>query len=450
MGALPVWAKGGSFPFIGQFFMGYGNQPRREKISPGEAIEMIKTGQSVALSPVCAEPQTLVKALVEAKDRLENVTIYTMMPMGECVYALPEMEEHFKIKTFSVGPRLMEAVNKGRAEYIPCHLSQIPGFFASGIIQVDAALIQLSPPDSHGYCSLGVSVSYIRPVIDKAKIVIAQINEQMPRTLGDTLVHLSQVDYVVETSYPLPTISPPKIGEVEKRIAEFTSEIISDGAVIQVGIGNIADAILKKLKGKKNLSIHTGTFSDGVMALVETGALDANEGESKSPRMTATELIGSSKLYEFCHMNPLVAIRPIDYTHNIGILSQIKGLVSITSGIQIDLSGQLNAEMRGETLINGVGGQLDFLRGAAASPGGKAVIVFPSTAKKGEVSRIVSRLDAGISVTVGRADIDFVITEYGVARLSGKSLPERARELIAIAHPKFREELKHAFHKKNN
>jgi 4-hydroxybutyrate CoA-transferase len=424
-----------------------GNQPRKGKISPGEAIEMIGSGQRIALSPVCAEPQTLVDALVESKDHLENVVIYTMMPMGACAYALPEMEGHFKIKTFFVGPRLMDAVNQGRAEYIPCHLSQISGFFANGILEVDVALIQLSPPDSHGYCSLGVSVSYIRSVMDKARIVIAQINEEMPRTLGDTLVHLSQVDYVVESSHPLPTTPPSKIGDVEKRIAELTSEIIPDGSVIQIGIGNIADAILKELKGKKDLSIHTGTFSDGIMTLVESGAVEAKQGESGSARMTATELMGSSKFYEFCHMNPLVAVRPIDYTHNIRVLSRIRGLVSINSGIQIDLSGQVNAEMRGETLINGLGGQLDFLRGAAASPGGKSVVVFPSTAKKGEVSRIVSKFERGTPVTVGRSGIDFVITEQGVARLNGRSLSERARELMAVAHPKFRDELEHDFNK---
>ncbi|MBU2498009.1 MAG: 4-hydroxybutyrate CoA-transferase [Proteobacteria bacterium] len=427
--------------------MGYGNQPRKGKMNPDEAIGLIKSGQRIALSPVCAEPESLIKALVDAKDRLENVILYTMMPLGDCAYALPEMEGHFKVKTFSVGPRLMEAVNEGRAEYIPCHLSQIPGFFSSGTLPVDVALIHLSPPDSRGNCSLGVSVSYIRAVLDKAKTVIAQINEQMPRTLGDTLVPLSQVDYVVEASHPIPTIPASKIGEVEKRIAEYTADLIPDGAVVQVGIGNIADAILGELKGKKDLSIHTGTFSDAAIPLVESGAIGHGKGSDGGARLTATELIGSSKLYEFCDRNPFVAIRPIDYTHNISVLSQIKGLVSVTSGIEIDLGGQLNAEMRGQTLMNGLGGQLDFLRGAAASVGGKGMIAFPSTARKGAVSRIVSKLDSGISVSVGRADIDFVITEHGVARLYGKSLSERAKALISVAHPKFRDELKHAFRK---
>ncbi len=414
------------------------------KISAGEAVAMIQSGQRVALSPVCAEPLSLVQELVRAKDRLENVTLYTMMPMGDCGYAGPEMAPHFSVKTFSVGPRLMEALNNGYAQYIPCHLSQIPGFFRERIIEADVALVQLSPPTSDGYCSLGVSASYTQAVLDNAKTVIAEINEQMPRTLGDALVHLSQVDYVVEASYPIPTIAPPTIGTVERKIAEFTADLVSDGATIQVGIGNIPDAILQALTVKKNLSLHSGTFSDGVMALVEAGAVEAKNGEPRSAGLTAAELIGSVELYRFCDNNPLVSLRPIDYTHNIGVLSRIRNLVSVTAGIQIDLTGQVNAEMRGETLVNGVGGQLDFLRGAAASPGGKAVIVFPSTAQKGEVSRIVPMLDAGTSVTVGRADIDFVITEYGVARLKGKSLAERAGELIAVAHPKFREELRHA------
>lgn len=425
-----------------------GNQPRIGKIGAAEAIGMIKSGQRVALSPVCAEPLNLVKELLAAKDRLENVTIYTMMPMGDCGYASPEMLPHFNVKAFSVGPRLMEALNQGYAEYIPCHLSQIPVFFRERLIEPpDVALIQLSPPDSHGYCSLGVSVSYIRPVIDNAKVVIAEINEEMPRTQGDALVHLSQVDYVVESNHPLPVIPPPKIGRIEKKIAEFTAELVPDGAVIQVGIGNIADAILQELAAKKNLSVHTGTFSDGVLALVNAGAVEARRGEPRSGRLTTTEIIGSAELYRFCDNNPLVAVRPIDFTHNIDVLGRINNLISVTAGIQIDLMGQVNAEMRGETLVNGVGGQLDFLRGATASPGGKGVVVFPATAQKDEVSRIVAKLDTGATATVGRADIDFVITEYGVARLRGKTLAERAGELIAIAHPDFRDELRRAYNK---
>ena len=430
--------------------MRYEKFPKGMRIEAGEAVEMVKSGQHVALSPVCAEPYALVRALVEAKDRLKDVTIYTMGPIGEPAYARPEMAGHFKIKTFSVGKQLIEAVKAGRAEYVPCHLSQIPELFRDGILKVDVALIQLSPPDIHGYCSLGVSVSYIRPVLENAKMIIAQINEQMPRTMGDSLVHLSQIDYVVESSHPLPTVPPSKIGESEKRIGEYTSDLIPNGAVVQVGIGNIADAIVNELHGKKNLTFHSGTFSDSAIRLVESGVMDGKVGDSGVARLTATELIGSSELYKFCHNNPLIALRPIEYTHNFHILSRIKGLVSVTSGIQMDLSGQVNAEMLGQTIINGVGGQLDFVKGATASPGGKAVIVFPSTAKKGTISRIVAKLDAGISVAVGWADIDFVITEYGIATLRGKSISERAKELIAIAHPKFREKLKHAFNKIND
>ncbi|MDY7038097.1 MAG: acetyl-CoA hydrolase/transferase C-terminal domain-containing protein [Thermodesulfobacteriota bacterium] len=415
---------------------------RVQKIEADEAISMIKSGQCIAFSPVCAEPQTLVNALVEDKDRLEDVKIFTMMPMGECPYVLPEMEGHFSVKTFSVGPRLMDAVNRGQAEYVPCHLSQIPKFFSEGIIQVDMAFIQLSPPDSHGYCSLGISIDYTRSLINNAKIVIAEINERMPRTLGDTFVHLSGLDYMMESSHQLLIAPPPKIGEVERKIAQFTSELIPDGSVIQVGIGNIPEAILNELKQKKDLSIHTGIFSDGVLSLVESGAID----EKRNGQMVAMDLIGTSSLYEFCHNNPLVEMRPINYTHDINVLSQIKGIISISSAIQMDLSGQVNAEMLGETLINGVGGQLDFIRGAEASPGGKAIIAFPSTARRGKVSRIVNILDTGVTVTVGRADIDYVVTEYGIARLKGKSLSERAKELIAIAHPDFREELSYISH----
>ncbi len=430
--------------------MKYGTKPKTGKISAQEAIEMIGSGQRVALSPVCAEPLSLVKELINQKDRLENVTLYTMMPMGDCEYAGPEMLKHFNVKVFSVGPRLMKSLNEGYAEYIPCHLSQIPFFFRERLIETDIALVQLSPPDIHGYCSLGVSVSYIRPVIDNAKIVIAEINDRLPRTLGDSMVHISQVDYIVETSHPIPTIPVPKIGTVEKKIAQITADLVPDGAAIQVGIGNIADAILQELTVKKNLTIHTGTFSDGAVALAKSGALDGMKGQPDSGRMTTTELIGTTELYEFCHNNPLVSLRPIDFTHNINVLSQINNLISVTAGIEIDLSGQVNAEMRGKTLVNGVGGQLDFVRGAGASFGGKSIVVFPSTAKKGEISRIVPKLGAGVTATVGRADIDYVITEFGVAHLRGKTLSERARELTAIAHPDFREELKSAFNKINS
>jgi 4-hydroxybutyrate CoA-transferase len=420
-----------------------------KKIDPGEAAEMIHTGQRVALGPVCGEPQTLVRAMVARKDRLENVEIYTTMPLGECLYALPEMAGHFKIKAFSIGPGLVDAVTRGQADYIPCHLSDIPKFFSERTIQADVALIQLSPPDHHGYCSLGVSVTYLRQVIDQTKVVIAEINEQMPRTIGDTLVHLSELDYVVEASHPLPDIRKAEGDEVEKKIAELISEMIPDGAVLQIGIGNIPEAILREMKGKKSLSIHTGMFSDGILDLWESGAFETRKGESKGGRIVSTAIIGTSKLYEFCHNNSLVELRGIDYTHDFNVLSRIRGLISINSAVQMDLNGQVNAEMAGGKLISGVGGQLDFIRGTAASPGGKSVIAFPSSAKNGKISRIVSKLDAGISVAVGRADIDYVVTEYGMARLRGKSLPERAKELIAIAHPNFREELKQASQKIN-
>jgi len=427
--------------------MGYEKQPRKGKISSIEAVQMIKSGQRIAFSPVCAEPQDLIKSLVEYKDNLEDVKIYTMLPMQKCPYVLPEMEGHFKVKAFSVGGHLMEAVNRGQAEYVPCHLSQIPGFFTNGIIPVDLALIQLSSPDTQGFCSVGVSASYTRQVLDAAKTVIAEINDQMPRTLGDTFVHLSRVDYLVESSHPLPEVPSPKLGAVEKRIAEFTAELIPDGAVLQVGIGNIAEAILRELKEKKNLSVHTGTFSDGILELVEAGAFDSKKGDSRSARLFTAELIGTARLYKFCHNNPLVEMKSINYTHNIHVAGKIEKLISVTSAIQIDLDGQVNAEMLGTKLVNGVGGQLDFLRATASSPGGKGVVAFPSTARKGKVSRIVPSLDKGAVVTVGRADIDCVVTEYGVAHLSGKSLSERAKELISIAHPDFREQLNRDYNK---
>jgi len=362
----------------------------------------------------------------------------TMMPLGPCPYVEPGMERHVNVKTFSVGPKLKEAVSEGRVEYIPSHLSEIPHFFKKRIIPVDVVVVQLSPPDKQGYCSLGISVNYMPEVINSAHLVIGEVNEQMPKTMGHGFVHLSQLDYIIEASYPLPTLQRGKIREEERKIGNFVSDLITDGSTLQVGIGAIADAIVSELKGRKNLRIHTGTFSDWVMDLFENGALDCKRGGC----ITSMDIMGSAELYDFCGNNPLIDMRPISFTHNIGVLSQLEKFICITSAIEVDLSGQVNAEVASGTLINGVGGQLDFIRGSATSPGGKSIIALRSTAQQGKVSRIVPQLNPenGV-VTVGRADVDYIVTEYGIANLKGKSIRERKEALISVAHPSFRDSL---------
>lgn len=412
-----------------------------DTISAKKAVEIIGDGQRIALSPVCAQPQEFIKALVEHRDKFTNLEIFTMMPLGPCPYVDRGMESHFKVKTFSVGPNLREAVKEGRADYIPSHLSEIPKLFENNVIPLDAAIVQLSRPDRWGYCSLGVSVNYMPEVIKRARVVIGEINEKMPRTLGKSFVHLSELDWVIEASYDLPSVKRARVREEERKIGTFVSELIPDGSVVQIGIGGIAESILQELKQKKKLRIHTGTFSDSLVNLVDSGSIDSQ----MSGAIVSMDMIGSTELYEYCGDNPLIEMRPISYTHNIEVLSQIEGLVCITSAVEVDLCGQVNAEVAGGTLLNGVGGQLDFIRGAAASPGGKSIIALLSSAHGGEVSRIVPRLDSSSTVvTVGRADVDYVVTEYGVAHLKGKGVSERRKELISIAHPKFRDELESA------
>lgn len=419
-------------------------------VTPEEAVSKIKSGDRVVTGHACGEPGILLKAMVDNKDQYEDVEIVHMVAMGGAEYAQPGMEEHFRHNAIFVGGSTREAVNSGRADFTTCFFSEVPKMFREGFLPVDVALVQVSSPDENGNCSFGVSVDYTKPAAESAKIVIAEVNDQMPRTGGDTLINVKDLDYIVEASYPLIELHPPKIGDVERAIGENCASLINDGDTLQLGIGAIPDAVLLFLKDKKDLGIHSEMISDGVVELVEAGVI-TNKKKSLHPGKTVVSFImGTKKLYDYINNNPDVEMYPVDYVNNPVVVAKNDNIISINSCVQVDLMGQVCSESIGDKQISGVGGQVDFVRGAMMAKGGKSIIAMPSTAGRGKVSRIVSRLDDGATVTTSRNDVDYIVTEYGIARLRGKTLRDRAKALINIAHPDFRTELIESFEKKFN
>lgn len=400
---------------------------------------LIGPNSTVILSSMCAEPQTIVESLLAQNERFSNLTIYTMFPVSSCPYADREMEGRFKVKAFSVG-KLSQAVKRGQAEYVPIHFSQIGRLIKNRKISLDAVLLQLSPPDEDGNCNMGISVEYFREAIDAADIVIGELNERMPRTNGDTLLPIDRLDYFIEVSRPLLTYDVGHTSEVEDRIGEFVAELIPDGAVLQYGPGKVHKATFKKLAHKKDLGIHSGLISDEIVPLVKNGVITGAKKEVDANKIVATGVIGTQIIYDFVHENEMVEIRSSNHTHDIKIMSQFKNFISLNSAIEVDLLGQANSESVGLNVVNGVGGMMDFVRGAISSEGGKAVLALPSTARKGEKSRIVPILNQGV-VTAGWADLHYIVTEHGVADLCGLTVSERVKKMISIAHPRFRDGL---------
>jgi 4-hydroxybutyrate CoA-transferase len=413
----------------------------RARLSGAEqALSAVRSGQRIVLGHAAGEPKVLVEALLRRAGDVDGVEIVHMVPLYGCEYAKPEYAGSFRHNSLFVGAGSREAVDARRADYTPCFFSEIPRLFHDGILPVDVALVQLSPPDRHGYLSLGVSVDYTLQAIKSARLVIAEVNPRMPRTHG-AWVHVSEVDVLVEVDYPLPEVQPPIIGEVEAKIGANIAALIPDRATLQLGIGALPDAVLKSLTGKRDLGIHTEMFSDGVLELVERGVVTGQYYGLAPGKLTASFLMGTRRLYDFVDDNPAVQMRPVDYTNSISVAGRVDGLVSVNSALEVDLSGQVCSEMIGPRQFSAVGGQVDFVRAASASPGGKSIIAFSSTCKGGTASRIVGELARGACVTTSRNDVHFVVTEYGVADLRGKSLARRAEALIGIAHPAFREEL---------
>ena len=423
---------------------------KKKIVSVEEAATKIESNKRVVLGHACGEPQLIINEMVKNKDNYKNVEIVHMVAMGKGEYTKPEMAGHFLHNAIFVGGTTRNAVAEGRADFTPCFFSEVPRLFRDGYMPVDVALVQLTPPDEHGYCSTGVSCDYTKPAIDSAKIVIAEINDQLPRTFGEAFVHISQVDWAVECSYPIVELQPPKIGDVEKAIGEHCASLIDDGATLQLGIGAIPDAVLLFLKHKKDLGIHSEMFSDGVVELVEAGVITNKKKTLLPGKMVATFLMGTKRLYDFVDNNPMVAMHPVDFVNNPYIAAQNDNLISINSTIEVDLMGQAASETIGLKQFSGTGGQVDFVRAACYSKGGKSIIAMPSTAAKGTQSRIVPFLKEGAAVTTSRNDIDYVVTEYGIAQLKGRTLRQRAKELIAIAHPDFKAELTAEFEKRFN
>ena len=412
-----------------------------------EAVKRIKSGDNVVIQPGCAVPLELVRAMVRRKDELENVTIYHILIVGDLPYVNPGMEKHFKHKAFFTGANVRKAVHEGRAEFIPIFLSEVPLLFKRNIIPVDIALLNVSPPDEHGFCSFGVDVGTIKTAADKAKIVIAQINSEMPRSLGDSFIHINKIHHIVEHSEAiseLPQVDPNTTEEMLKiydTIGKYTAELIEDGSTLQMGIGAIPDSVMKYLRDRKNLGIHTEMFSDGIVSLVEEGIINGEEKTIHPGKIIVGFVLGTKRVFKFIDNNPVIEFHPQEYVNDPFIIAQNKKMVAINSAIEIDITGQVCADSIGTRIFSGIGGQVDFIRGAAHSEGGKPIIALPSITKDGDVSRIVPQLNPGAGVVTSRGDVHYVITEYGVAQLFGKTLKERARELIRIAHPKFRDEL---------
>jgi len=409
-------------------------------ISAEQALKNVKSGDRVVIGHACGEPPTLVNALVARAPELTNVEIVHMVAMGPAKYAQPGMEKSFRHNALFVGGSTRKAVEGKRADFTPCFFSEIPRLFTNKILPVSVVLMQVTPPDEQGFCSYGVSADYTKAAAESARVVIAQMNNQLPRTSG-TKIHLDAITYIVEQDEPLIELQPPSIGDLEKAIGENVASLIPDGATLQLGIGAIPDAVLLFLKEKRNLGIHSEMFSDGVVVLAEAGVVTNQRKNINKGKFVASFLMGTRKLYDFVNNNPNVELLPVDYVNDPYIIGQHDHMMSINSAIQVDLMGEVNAEMIGSRQFSGVGGQVDFVRGASRSMNGKSIIALPSTAAGGKISRIVCELDRGAAVTTSRNDVHYVVTEFGIADLRGKSIRERVYALIGISHPDFKGKL---------
>jgi acyl-CoA hydrolase len=395
----------------------------------------------VYIQPGCAEPETLVEALLKRGPVVTDVEVVHLLTLGCADYVKPEMGGHFRHNAFFIGGNVRDAVNDGRADYTPVYLSEVERLFENGAMPLDVVLMQVSPPDAHGFCSLGVGIDCTLTAAKCARIVIAQVNDQMPRTYGDSFLHVSQIHLFVESSRPLCQLPPEKSTEVHVEIARNVAGLIDDGAVLQTGIGGIPSAVLPFLMDRKDLGVHTELVTDGVIPLIETGVLTGARKNYKPRKIILGFVLGTKKLFSYVDNNPFFEFHPNAYTNDPLVIARNDNMVAINSALQIDLTGQVCSDSLGTHFYSGIGGQVDFMRGAVHSKGGKPIIALPSTAKDGKVSRIVGTLSAGSGVVTSRGLIRYVVTEYGVAYLHGKSIRERAKALIEIAHPDFRDEL---------
>ena len=410
-----------------------------------QAVKAVKSGDRVVLGHACGEPQLIVDALVARADELENVEIAHEVPMGKGLYCLPQYEKSFRHNALFSGKPSRQAIKEGRADYTAIFLHELPALFQSGVFPIDVAMVTVSPPDANGKLSLGISVDYTLQAIKSAKTVIAEVNPNMPVTGPGSLIPVEDVDYFVPADIPLISQDPPVIGEVEKTIGQNIAELIKDGDCLQLGIGAVPDAILSFLRDKKDLGIHSEMISDGVMELVKCGVINCSRKNYYPGKIVIAFAMGTSEFYKWLDHNPMIEALPVSITNIPFNIAQNDNMVAINSALSVDLLGQVAADTLPGIQFSGVGGQVDFVRGATDSKGGRAIIALPSTAAKGSVSRIVASLDRGQAVTTSRYDVDYVVTEYGVAHLKWKTNRDRAKALISIAAPEFRETLKNEY-----
>jgi 4-hydroxybutyrate CoA-transferase len=426
--------------------MDWTNQYNTRVATPHDAVKVIKSGNRVFLTGNVSVPQKVLAALVEYAPNLTDVEITQVLTVGAADYVGPEMEGHMRVNSMFISANIRKAVQEGRADFTPVLLSEFPLLFKRGILPLDVALIQVSPPDEHGFCSLGVEVGPTKTAAEMAKIIIAEVNEQMPRTLGDSFIHISRITHIVPVNYPIPELAMGKDGnsEIVEKIAGFIAELIPDGATMQLGIGAIPDAVLKYLYNKKDLGIHTELFSDGVIDLVNAGVLTNARKTLHPGKIVAGFLMGSKRLYDWVDDNPMIEMHRTEYVNDPFVIAQNERMVAVNSAIEVDLTGQVCADSIGPKFYSGVGGQLDFVYGASRAKDGVPIIALPSVAtlKDGtKLSKITPMLKQGAGVVTTRNHVRYIVTEFGVAELYGKTIRQRAQALISIAHPEFKDEL---------
>jgi acyl-CoA hydrolase len=418
--------------------MNWFDEYKKKKCSIEEAVSVVKSNDRIYISGNAATPMTLMQALAMRKDELFNVEVVHVLLFGDDPLSKPGMEGHFRHNSLFVGPGDRAAVNDGRADYIPIFLYEIPDLFYSGLLPLDVAFLHLSPPDEHGFMSFGVECLASKAAAETAKIVVAQVNEKMPRTLGDSFIHISRVHKIVEVNTDLPELESPPFTDVERKIGQYIADLVEDGSTLQLGIGGIPNAALKAMFNKRDLGVHTEMVSDSIMEAIEAGVITGAKKTLHPYKVVATFYLGSRRLYEFIDNNPIFETHPTNYTNHPSVVARNDKMIAINSAIEVDITGQVCSDSIGTKIYSGFGGQVDFIRGAAQSKGGKPIIALPSTAKNDTVSKIVPTLQVGAGVVTTRADVHYVVTEYGVAYLHGKNLRQRAEALINIAHPKFR------------
>ena len=409
-----------------------------------QAISHIESGMRIYITGNCSFPKELMAALVRRAPQLENVELAQVLTVGNSDYVHPSMQGHLRVNALFISENIRAAVNDGRADYTPCRLSEIPFLFKSGALPLDVAFLHVSPPDEHGFCSLGVEVGVSKGAAENARMIIAEVNPRMPRTLGDSFIHMSKIDYCVDVDYSLPDFSTGEAGPLFQKVGKYIADMIEDGDCLQMGIGGIPNGVLPYLSSKRDLGIHTEIFSDGIIELVENGVINGERKTLHPGKIVSGMCLGTQRLYDFVNDNPLMEFRPTEYVNNPFLIAQNDHMVAINSAIEVDLTGQVCADSIGSRMYSGVGGQQDFIRGAAHSKGGKPIIALPSTVTTRDgrmMSKIVATLKPGAGVTTTRNDVHYVVTEYGVADLYGKTVRQRARALIDIAHPDFRAEL---------